>query len=76
MTLIYYFYPHYQASQTQMSGILRNFVTQLLARNASLSPYILETFANNGQKPTKKILGAILEKMITSIPSLRILLLF
>ena len=72
MTLIYYFCPHHQASPTQMSGILRNFVSQLLVRNASLSPYILETFANNGQKPTKKILGTILEKMITSLPSLHI----
>ena len=57
-----------------MSGILRNFVTQLLARDASLSPYILETFANNGQRPTKKTLGAILEKMITSLPSLHIVI--
>lgn len=72
MTIIYHFYPHRQTSQTPVSEILRSFATQLLARNASLAPYILETFANNGQKPTKKNLGIILEKMITSLSSLRI----
>ena len=73
MTIIYYFCPHHQASQTHASEILRSFTTQLLAKNTSLAPYILETFANNGQRPTKKNLGAILEKMITSLPSLRII---
>lgn len=72
MAIIYYFYPHHQVSQTAASEILRSFATQLLAGNASLAPYILETFANNGQKPTKKNLGMILEKMITSLSSLRI----
>ncbi len=72
MTIIYYFCPHHQVFQTRASEIFRNFATQLLAGNASLAPYILETFANNGQKPTKKNMGTILEKMITSLPSLRI----
>lgn len=72
MTVIYYFCPHLQASQTQVSNVLRSFATQLLARNASLAPYILETFASNGQKPTKRNLGTIIEKMISSLPSLRI----
>ena len=74
MAIIYYFYPHHQASQTAASEILRSFATQLLAGNASLAPYILETFTNNGQKPTKKNLGMILEKMITSLSSLRIVI--
>ena len=72
VTIIYYFFPHHQASQTKASEVLRSFATQLLGGNASLAPYILETFANNGQKPTKKNLGTILEKMIASLPSLRI----
>ena len=72
MTVIYYFCPHLQASQTQVSDVLRSFATQLLAGNASLAPYILETFASNGQKPTKRNLGTIIEKMISSLPSLRI----
>ena len=72
MTVIYYFYPHRQASQTQSSDVLRSLATQLLAQTTSLAPYVLETFASHGQKPTKKILGTILEKMITSLPSLRI----
>ena len=72
MTVIYYFYPHHQASKTQSSDVLRSLVTQLLAGTTSLAPYVLETFASNGQKPTKRNLGTILEKMITSLPSLRI----
>lgn len=72
VTVIYYFFPHHQASQIRASEVLRSFATQLLGGNASLAPYILETFANNGQKPTKKNLGTILEKMIASLPSLRI----
>ena len=72
ITVIYYFFPHHQASHAQASGVLRSFATQLLGGNASLAPYILETFANNGQKPTKKNLGTILEKMIALLPSLRI----
>ena len=72
MTVIYYFCPHHQDSQTQASNVLRSFATQLLVGNASLAPYILEVFASNAQKPTKKNLGTILEKMITSLTSLRI----
>ena len=72
MAIIYYFCPHHQASQTKSSDVLRSLATQLLARTTSLAPYVLETFASNGQQPTKKNLGKILEKMITSLPSLRI----
>ena len=72
MTVIYYFYPHHQASPTQSSDVLRSLATQLLAKTTSLAPYVLDTFASHGQKPTKKHLGIILEKMITSLPSLRI----
>ena len=72
MAIIYYFCAHHQPSQTQSSDVLCSLATQLLARNTSLAPYILETFASNGQQPTKKNLAIILEKMITSLPSLRI----
>lgn len=72
MTVIYYFYPHHQASQNQSSDVLRSLATQLLTGTTSLAPYVLETFASHGQKPTRKNLGTILEKMITSLSSLRI----
>ena len=72
MTVIYHFFPHHQASQTQSSDVLRSLTTQLLAETPSLAPYLLETFASRGQKPTKKNLGTILEKMITSLSSLRV----
>ena len=51
---------------------MRSFATQLLAANTELAPYILETFANQALRPTKKHLGIILEKLITSLPSVRI----
>lgn len=44
----------------------------MLAANTELAPYILETFANQALRPTKKYLGIILEKLITSLPSVRI----
>ena len=72
ITVIYYFCPHHQAPRTQSSDVLRSLATQLLAETTSLAPYVLETFASNGQKPTKKNLGIILEKMVTSLRSLRI----
>ena len=47
-------------------------MTQLLAANTELAPYILDTFANQALTPTKKILGAILEKLITSLSSVKV----
>lgn len=44
----------------------------MLVANTELAPYILETFANQALRPTKKHLGVILEKLITSLPSVRI----
>jgi len=64
--VIYYFCSHRQLSLGLSSEILRNLATQLLAAKKELAPYILETFANNGLRPTKKSLGIILEKLIAS----------
>ena len=72
MVVIFYFCHHHQNSQSQANEVLRTFTTQLLAANTELAPYILETFANNGLKPTKKHLGVILEKMIASFTAVRI----
>ena len=70
--VIFYFCSHHQTSSSPANDILRNFATQLLAANTELAPYILDTFANQALTPTKKHLGAILEKLITSLPSVRI----
>lgn len=67
MLVIYYFCSHRQLSSGLSNEILRNLATQLLAAKKELAPYILETFANNGLRPTKKSLGIILEKLITSV---------
>ncbi|KAM0794096.1 hypothetical protein BDR22DRAFT_815754 [Usnea florida] len=72
IAVIYYFCNHQQASQTQASEVLRSFATQLLAQNTTLAPYILEQFVNSGQKPTKRNLGKILERLIATLGSLRI----
>ncbi len=69
---IFYFFSHNQTFQKQATEVLRSFATQLLAASTDLAPYILESFANNGQRATKKNLGIILEKMITSLPAIRI----
>jgi len=61
-----------QTLQRQASETLRSFATQVLAANNGLTPYILETFVNHGLRPTKKSLGMILETLITSLPSVRI----
>lgn len=70
---VYYFCNHYQTSQRRANHILREFTTQLLIATPGLAPYILETFANNGQRPTKKTLGIILEKLTTSLTGIRII---
>ena len=69
---IFYFCSHHQISQSPANDILRTFTTQLLAANTELAPYILETFAYQALRPTKKHLSVILEKLITSLPSVRI----
>ncbi len=69
---IFYFFSHNRTFQKQATEVLRSFATQLLAASTDLAPYILESFANNGQRATKKNLGIILEKMITSLAAVRI----
>ena len=70
--VVYYFCNNHQILQRPANDILRSFAGQLLAASTGLAPYILETFVNHGLRPTKKSLGAILEKLITSLPSVRI----
>ena len=48
--------------------------SQLLVKNPTLAPYILETFANHGQKPSKKSLDVILERLLVSLPYVRIII--
>ena len=74
MVVIFYFFSRHQNLQKHATEVLRSFASQLLAANTDLAPYILENFANNGQRPTKKNLGVILEKMIASLPTIRIVI--
>lgn len=69
---IFYFFTHNQTFRNHATEVLRSFATQLLAASTGLAPYILETFANNGQRATKKSLAIILEKMIASLQNIRI----
>lgn len=71
--VIFYFCQHQQSSQRQTNEILRSFTAQLLAVNNDMAPYILETFAHHGLRPSKKNLRVVLEKMIASLSSVRIL---
>ena len=72
MVMLFYFCHHFQTSKEPISEVLKSFATQLLTANRGLAPYILDTFVNNGRKPTKKILAEILEKLIASSRPIRI----
>lgn len=67
MLVVYYFCSPRQLTLGLSNELLRNLATQLLAAKKEFAPYILDKFANNGLRPTKKILGIILEKLITSV---------
>ncbi|KAL8822738.1 MAG: hypothetical protein Q9191_006533, partial [Dirinaria sp. TL-2023a] len=69
---IFYFCQHTQTSQNTSNEILRSFATQLLAANTELAPYILDTFANNGLKPSKQHISSIIERLMMSFESIRV----
>ena len=71
MAVLFYFCHHFQTSKELTSEVLKSFTTQLLTANSVLAPYILDTFVNNGRKPTKKILAEILERLIASSGPIR-----
>ena len=48
-------------------------MVQLLASSTDLAPYILDNYANNGLRPSKKILMAIIGELILSLDSVRLL---
>ena len=56
-----------------MTDILKNFITQILKANTDLAPYILETFANHGQLPSRRVLERIFEQIVDSTTHLRII---
>lgn len=66
MIVIFYFCSKQQTSLSLSNEVLRDLVTQLLVARKEFAPYILETFANNGLRPTKRSLGTILEKLLTT----------
>ena len=74
MIVIFYFCSHQKLYSSLSNEVLRSLTAQLLAANTELAPYILETFANNGLRPSKKNLGLILEKLIASLSSVRIII--
>lgn len=73
MAVAFFFCSHLQSSQRWPNEVLRSLSTQLLVANTGLAPYILETFANNGLRATKKSLGVIIEKLISSLSQVRII---
>lgn len=69
---IFYFCQHARTSHNPSADVLRSFATQLIVANTELAPYVLDTFANNGLKASKQHLGLIIEKLIMSFESIRI----
>ena len=71
-TAAFFFCGHQSSSQKQAKDLFRNIAAQLLRANISMSPYILETFASNGLRPTIKNLQTIVEKLVECLISVRI----
>ncbi|KAL8722712.1 MAG: hypothetical protein Q9181_007432, partial [Wetmoreana brouardii] len=71
-TAAFFFCGFHQSSQEKTNGILRNISAQLLCANTSMAPYIIDTFASHGLRPTTKNLQLIVEKLIDSLASVRI----
>ena len=72
MAVLFYFCHYLQTSKERISEVLKSFTTQLLIANPGLAPYVLDTFVNNGVKPTKKILTEVLENLIASSKPIRL----
>lgn len=71
-TVAFFFCGHYQSSSKQVNNIFRNIAAQLLCASTSMAPYILETFASNGLRATSKSLQIIVENLIESLTSVRL----
>ena len=72
MNVIYYFCTHQQHPSRDPLDLLQSLATQLIVINPELAPFIVETYTNKGLRPSKKKLGVILEKLITSMDFLRV----
>lgn len=72
-TVLFFFCRHDNGLSRSATEILRTFTTQLLAANLELAPYILETWASNGLRPSKRTLQEIIYRTIDSLSSIRIL---
>ena len=72
LAIVYYFCNSNQLTQGQSNEILKTFATQLLAANTDIASYVIETFANHSLRPTTKHLRAIIEKMISVLPAVRV----
>ena len=73
MVVIYYFCSS-DGTKARATAMLRSLSSQLLAANRTLAPYVLEMFANNGLKPSRKSLGTIVERLLNSLPNVRIVI--
>ena len=69
--VVFFFCDHYQSVQKQANIIFRDIAAQLFCANTSMAPYILETFASNGLRPSTKRLRIIIEKLVEALSSVR-----
>ena len=70
---LFFFCQHDYVCPNPATDILRTFAAQLLAAKTDLAPYILETWADNGLRPSKKVLQEIINQAMDSLESVRIL---
>ena len=70
----YYFCSHQQMSSKVADNVLRTLTVQLLAARVQFAPYVWETFADKGLRPSRKCVGEILEVLIQALPCVRIVI--
>ncbi|KAG8532913.1 uncharacterized protein KY384_002791 [Bacidia gigantensis] len=72
MTVAFYFC-HHNPPPNAITEVLGSISTQLLAANTNLAPFVLETFASNGLKPSRKALKEIISTLLDSLESVRLI---
>lgn len=71
---MYYFISYLDSSHDLLYRVLQSFAQQLLINSTSFAPYIVEKFVDERLRPTKESLKHILQTLITSLSSVRIVL--
>jgi len=64
----------YTTGKHLLGEIMRNIIVQFLRANLDLAAYIFENYANKGLAPNAARVRGLLEKLIQTVPSIRIII--